>query len=494
MNVILILIDSLNRHALSAYGPSTIRTPNLDSFARRAWRFDKHFVGSLPCMPARREIFSGRRELMWRPWGPLEPHDARLPRLLEAQGYATAIVTDHYHYWEESANGYIQSFQTAELVRGHEIDFWKQPLGLDEEVPGWVEQIEVYRPAWGRRYYANVQDFKSEEDFFPAKVMSKAAQWLDENARRQPFFLQIESFDVHEPFHVPEPYLSLYTDERDPNQFNIWPPYQNPELRRQFFANTTPAELDFIRAQYAGKVTMVDRWLGEVLQTLDRLALWEDTAVIITTDHGHDLGEREAFGKQFPHYDSHANIPLFVWHPQYPGNGQSVGQLTSTVDLFASVLDTADTRYSGATHSRSVLPLLRGDVSQERDALLYGTFGQGVCITDGEWTLIKSPQTNENLNYYSTLIFQSLVTTQTGTPVDQGFFIPNVPYPQWQIPAAHIAPLTTENFLFHRAQDPQQVENLWDAEPAQRARLTERLRALLQQEGAPPEQYVRLGL
>ncbi len=113
MNVILILIDSLNRHALSAYGPSHIRTPNLDSFARRAWRFDNHFVGSLPCMPARREIYSGRRELMWRPWGSLEPQDARLPRLLEAQGYATAIVTDHYHYWEESANGYIQSFQTA---------------------------------------------------------------------------------------------------------------------------------------------------------------------------------------------------------------------------------------------------------------------------------------------------------------------------------------------------------------------------------------------
>ena len=103
MNVVLVLIDSLNRHHLPAYGESPVSTPNLNKFASRAWRFDSHFVGSLPCMPARREIFTGHKEMMWRPWGPLEPDDARLPRLLEDKGYSTAIVTDHYHYWEEEA-------------------------------------------------------------------------------------------------------------------------------------------------------------------------------------------------------------------------------------------------------------------------------------------------------------------------------------------------------------------------------------------------------
>ncbi len=56
-------------------------------------------------MPARRELFAGFKELLRRPWGPLERFDARLPRLLEREGYATAVATDHYHYWEESANG-----------------------------------------------------------------------------------------------------------------------------------------------------------------------------------------------------------------------------------------------------------------------------------------------------------------------------------------------------------------------------------------------------
>ena len=108
-------------------------------------------------------------EMMWRPWGPLEPFDVRLPRLLATQGYSTAIVTDHYHYWEEAANGYLQSFQSAETIRGHEIDFWKPPLPDDEPVPKWVQNIEVWRPKRGRQYYANVKDFKDERDFFPAK-------------------------------------------------------------------------------------------------------------------------------------------------------------------------------------------------------------------------------------------------------------------------------------------------------------------------------------
>jgi arylsulfatase A-like enzyme len=86
VNVVLVLIDSLNRHHLSAYGESPVSTPNLNRFASKAWRFDNHFVGSLPCMPARREIFAGHVEMMWRPWGPLAPYNARLPRLLEERG------------------------------------------------------------------------------------------------------------------------------------------------------------------------------------------------------------------------------------------------------------------------------------------------------------------------------------------------------------------------------------------------------------------------
>jgi len=489
-----VLIDSLNRHHVAAYAPTFVKTPNLSKFAQRAWRFDNHFVGSLPCMPARREIFAGRKEMMWRPWGPLEPYDARLPRLLQRSGYTTAIVTDHYHYWQEEAYGYIQSFESAEFVRGHEADFWKPPISEAQPIPRWVENIERWRPGLGRRYFGNVKDFSVEEDFFPAKVMQRSAAWLMEHASTGRFFLQVESFDVHEPFHIPEPYASMYGDGSRRDRFTVWPPYQNIDRLAAFMAQASPDELDFIRSQYAGKLTMVDRWFGELLAAFDRLGLWDTTMLIVTTDHGHDLGERSAFGKQYPHFDSHANIPLLIWHPRHPGNGRHLSALTATVDLFATILEAGEVAVPEPTHSRSLLPVFAGaSPSSHRPAQLYGTFGEGICATDGEWTIFKSPERDGPLFSYSPSLFKSLEADTLVPPIDQGSFVPGARFPQWKVPVRH-RPRSRENFLFHRTEDPAQSRNRWEDDRRQRARMLDVLHGLLADEGTPPEQYERLGL
>ena len=500
MNVVLLLIDSLNKWALPAYGPSDIATPNIDAFARRAWRFDNHFVGSLPCIPARREIFAGFKEMMWRPWGPLEAFDPRLPRLLERNGYTTAMVTDHHHYWSEGANGYMQSFQSVKTVRGHAADYWEPPLASDEPRPQWVQNITRWRPAGGgERYYANVKDFRTEEDFFPAKVFTGATAWLRDHPRNRPFYLQIESFDPHEPFHVPEPYASMYGDASGYERFTVWPPYQDPRRLREFLTTASPDELAFIRSQYAGKLTMVDRWFGELLRAFDDLALWDDTMVIVTTDHGHDLGEHDAIGKQHPHFDSHANIPAFVWHPGHRGEGGAISELTATVDIFSTILEATGTHIPQGSHGRSMLPLITRQTDQTHSALLYGSFGQGLCCTDGDWTIIKGPAEDGPLYSYSTLQFRSLTYDSLAPPVGAGHFIPGVNLPQWQVPLHDRSPITVEllskdDYLFHRRNDPGQTRNLWDQQPAQRKRMLEVMRDLMASEGAPLEQYRRLGV
>jgi arylsulfatase A-like enzyme len=489
VNLVLVLVDSLNRADLRCYDEQApAPTPNVDRLARRAFRFDNHFVGSLPCMPARREIFAGFKEFLWRPWGPLETFDARLPRLLEVRGYATAIVTDHYHYWDDSAHGYVQSFQQFELVRGHEHDAWKLPVPPDGPLPRWVEHVERWRPGAGRGYWANVRGFESKDDFFPARVFDAAARFLDE-APPQPFFLQVESFDVHEPFHVPEPYRSLFGDAAGYDRFTVWPPYQDAHDLARFMAATSPEELAFIRSQYLGKLAFVDARLGRLLDALDRNGLWESTAVVLTTDHGHDLGERGVFGKQYPHRDSHANIPLLLAHPAHPQGGR-VEALTQTVDLHATLAALAAAE-TPAPHARSLLPLLEG--GSGREALLYGTFGEGACVTDGEWTLFKSPAGDGPLYSYSTLVYESLVEDDVAPPVGSGRFIPGVKLEQWRRPVRH-APRSREDFLFHRASDPGQTQNLWDDRPAERDRMLDLLRMLVADEGAPPEQLARLGL
>jgi hypothetical protein len=258
-----------------------------------------------------------------------------------------------------------------------------------------------------------------------------------------------------------------------------------------FLASASPEELAFVRSQYQGKVTMVDRWLGRLFEVIGRLGLWETTAVIVTTDHGHDLGEHGQFGKSYPHYDSHANIPLLIWHPGYAGGGRSVDALTTTADLHATILELAGLERRADLPSRSLVPLLEGRVNKVHEGLIYGTFGQGICCTDGEWTLFQSAQPDAPLFYYSTSIYRPPLA---GREVESGHFLPGVELPQWKVPAqTRVVP--TENMLFNRIEDPGQECSRWDDAPAARGRLQELMWALIEEQGGcPPEQIARLGL
>ena len=81
MKTVFVLFDSLNRHILGCYGGRRIPTPNFDRLAARSVVHDKHYVGSLPCMSARRDLLTGRLTFLHRSWGPLEPFDNAFPEL-----------------------------------------------------------------------------------------------------------------------------------------------------------------------------------------------------------------------------------------------------------------------------------------------------------------------------------------------------------------------------------------------------------------------------
>ncbi|MCY3597670.1 MAG: hypothetical protein OXG71_09600, partial [Rhodospirillales bacterium] len=154
------------------------------------------------------------------------------------------------------------------------------------------------------------------------------------------------------------------------------------------------------------------------------------------------------------------------------------------------------------THSRSLLPMIVEDKPSSRNSVLYGTFGQGVCATDGTWTILKSPVPCEPLFMYSTSIFRPLIVDNPvdgrlgkmpNKPVDQGYFDPSVDLPMWKIPMK-IDPRSDEDFLFNREADPDQTFNLWDTALDERTHLLSLVRQLMDEEGYPPEQLARLGL
>ena len=513
MNVILILIDSCNRHYLTPYGCKSVKTSNIQELADRGVTFTNHFFGSAPCMPARRELMAGRREFLWRGWGHMEPFDEALALECRKLGAVTQIVTDHYHYWETGAHGYLEHFDGSEMIRGHELDYWKTAPQPDE--PDWVKAINKHRPGWGSRYYRNVAHFKTVEDFHSPTVFRKAAEWIDSNAGAHAgFFLHIESFDSHEPFYVPEPYRSMYTDDLNPG-YTCWPPYQSLEQRLAFLRGTSMAELEYIRAQYKGKLTMVDDALGQVWAAMDRHKLWNDTMVILTTDHGHELAEairsldevgedardhtlRRPYGKEHPHYLSTANIPLIVWHPHLMNGGKRIDAITCGVDIYSTILAALHdgaAPHDGAgfeipphrgPHSRSILPVLSGEKAG-RDFTYWGSFGGGICCTDGEHVLLQGANSRAPLYWYSAL----LNTACTGEP-ESGRFIPGVDCPVWRIPRASAFDFPS---ILCRRDDPLfDEENIIDREPDAASSLRKRLGAAIAEDGCPPEQFDRLGL
>ena len=111
MRTVFILMDSLNRHALSCY-KGEIHTPNFDRLASHAVQFERHYTGSLPCMPARRDLQTGRLCFPHRSWGPLEPFDNSFSEILSRNGVHTHLITDHFHYFEDGGAGYHTRYDT----------------------------------------------------------------------------------------------------------------------------------------------------------------------------------------------------------------------------------------------------------------------------------------------------------------------------------------------------------------------------------------------
>lgn len=495
MNVIVVLLDSLNFHCLEPYGATQVQTPNLKRLAAKSVVFDNHFVGSLPCMPARRELFTGRREFLWRGWGHIEPWDRHLAVDAEKNGYITQMITDHYHYWENGAHGYFEPFNGMEFVRGHELDMWDTaPI---RDLPQWAASIDRHRdfkwrgrPGWGSHYYGNARNFGNDESRFPgAQVMQKSADWLDRNAAHERFFLWTECFDPHEPHYLPEPYRTMYSpDGKDHPEFTCWPPYQNGAQTKRFLAQATDLELAWIRAQYYGKVTMVDHWLGRLLDRMDALGLWKNTALILTTDHGHELcedrGLLNAYAKGYPHREAHARIPLMICHPGAKA-GCRVGALTTAVDVNATIRDLCGDAEPAGPDGRSLMPLVLGKAGSHREEVLFGNFGDGVCLATDTWILAQGSRAEAPYYWYST-------TSLTVSPeMTSGRFIPGVAIPQWRVPArGNDGP----SFLWRRQPFSLTPENLLDREPGVLKEMRSRLRAALQAAPCPPEQFKRLEL
>ena len=194
MRAIMVMFDSLNRHMLPPYGAEWVHAPNFERLYERTVTFDNSYVGSMPCMPCRREFHTGRYNFLHRSWGPLEPFDDSAPEILEQNGVYTHLVSDHYHYWEEGGATYHTRYSSFEASRGQEGDPWKGQVA-DPEIPESLggRTDKMWRQDWVNRGYMDKEELQPQ-----AKTFEMGLEFMRTNADQDKWFLHIETFDPHD--------------------------------------------------------------------------------------------------------------------------------------------------------------------------------------------------------------------------------------------------------------------------------------------------------
>lgn len=404
MKAIMVMYDSLRRDMLEPYGCDWTITPNFKRLAKKSVQFDNCYVGSMPCMPARRELHTGRINFFHRSWGPMEPFDDSMPEILKKGGIYTHLISDHQHYWEDGGCTYHNRYSSWEISRGQEGDLWKADLSYKynkKTVFKNKEEMLSY-PLYKRMMMhdgINRKCMEEEEKTSQAVTFKNGLEFIKTNHEEDNWFLQIETFDPHEPFYSLKEDKALYphTFLGDASSEADWPPY------------APVAEDDdtvmHVRYEYAALLSKCDRYLGKVLDLMDRFHLWEDTMLIVNTDHGFLLGEHGWWGKSsMPNYEEIAHTPLYIYDPRRKEHaGVKRDAIVQTIDLAPTLLEFFGIEIPKDMEGKPLCGVMDSN-EHIREYAVFGYHGSQVNVTDGRYVYMHAAENPDMPVYEYTLM------------------------------------------------------------------------------------------
>jgi arylsulfatase A-like enzyme len=483
MKAIMVMYDSLNRHFLSPYRADS-PTSNFDRLAKKCVTFDTCYAGSLPCMPARRELHTGRYNFLHRSWGPLEPYDDSTFSILQENGIYCHLVSDHYHYLEDGGATYHNRYSSWEILRGQEGDHWKGRV-LKKPFPPHLGQM-MDQDQINREYII-------KNDMFPQKeTFKRGLEFLENNWRSDDWFLQIETFDPHEPFFIPTQYqIKNHCSELC---FD-WP----------FYAPVSEDEkpyVDHVRNCYRDLLRICDENLGKILDFIDSHDLWRDTMFIVNTDHGYMLGEHGWWAKanDINFYEEVSHIPLFIHDPRVrKSDNTRCSNLVQTVDIAPTLLDFFGANIPKDMGGKSLKNTIENG-SLVREAALFGIHGAQINCTDGRYVYVRAPRKENEPLYEYTLM---------PTHMRHTFYVEEMRTAAWREPFAFTKECglmkikdlrmgmtaKSHNYktsLFDLEKDPGQKEPIDDA--AIEKKMIDHMHRLMHENDCPEEQFDRVGL
>ncbi|MGI5819788.1 MAG: sulfatase [Armatimonadota bacterium] len=377
-DILIIMPDQMRADCMGCAGNDLIETPNLDRLAESGVRFSRCSSSSPVCMPARYSFVSGtypHSHGMWSNAGCQDPFDETIFHRLRDAGYFTAHIGKSHFYqqgdmdardWEPymRARGYDHVHETAgpwanTRMRSYMTDHWQERGGL------WDAYREDYRRRRehdGPAVWPSPHPVDEYQDSYVGRV---ARDFVSEYDRDEPMCMFVGFPGPHEPWDAPGEYAEMYDPEEmtDPIPPSEAPEWLSPAAREHHAllhsAPTDPADARRMAANYYGKITLIDRWIGEILHAQQTRRSLDETIVIVWSDHGEMLGDHGRVHKSV-FFRSAVQVPLIV---RWPGMGAGVvrDELCSQIDLFPTLLDGLGVEPSQRAMGRSLMSALRDE-------------------------------------------------------------------------------------------------------------------------------------
>jgi arylsulfatase len=377
-NVILIMTDQQKRDSLSVYGNPVCQTPNLERLASEGTIFDYAFTPYPVCTPSRVMTFTGRYSHVTRSRSntvPMQPDQEHLIKLLQANGYTTALSGKNHCFGAEDLDRFDYVWECG---HGGPAD---PPDETAAQAKQFIRDSKINPRCWGTATNPN-----PPESLGTALTVTHAIDFLDSRPLDQPFFLWCSIADPHTPLQTSEPYASMYdpTDVPIPDQLedemSSKPVAQQLDHKALCGETVSEADIRRVTAMYYGMNTYIDTEVGRLLDRVETLGLTEDTLIIYVSDHGEYLGEHRMIRKSKAVYDCLTRIPLIVrWPGQIPTNARR-DEFVEIVDLMPTILDAVGIGHPDGVQGKSLMPLFNDDGYTSRDAVFAE---HGIESSDG---------------------------------------------------------------------------------------------------------------
>jgi iduronate 2-sulfatase len=360
-NVLFIAVDDMNND-LGCYGHPFVSSPNIDRLAKMGVRFDRAYCQFPLCSPSRSSLMTGLRPSTTRVFNLTYhfrkglPDVVTLPQMFMNNGYYAARVGKIYHYGNPGDIG------TSGLDDPVSWNHVVNPAGRDKTVL--EADIINYTP---KRGLGSAMCFLSDkkgndEEHTDGKVALEGVKLLEQH-KDKPFFLAVGFYKPHTPYVAPKKYFDLYP--MDKIQMPKEPADHLANVPKPALASTTPwpnfgvtgEQARECKQAYYAAISFVDAQIGKLLDTMDRLKLWDDTVVVFWSDHGYHLGEHGLWMKQSL-FEQSARVPLIIVAPGAKGNGKASARTVEFVDLYPTLADLAGLTPPKNLEGATLKPLL----------------------------------------------------------------------------------------------------------------------------------------